>query len=220
MIKEIADENLLNMIANELLRENFKPGFDGMSAENLILWLKINMDKLIKLLLNGKYEPMPVMNFSITKKSGKPRLLGKVTAVDTMIQRAIVLKITKTAECIFSEYSFAYRQGRGVSTALQTFCTFSSKHRYAAAIDIDRCFNSINHDVLFDLIFKLYKEKTLCNLIMSFVKAPYATEGTFSRNEHGLHQGAPNCAIFGYFPSHFSPKVSSSYKAVSSSTAA
>ncbi len=190
MIKLVADFDALNEVARGLIKDKFKPGFDGMSAEGVILWLKVNRNKIIKLLSSGEYEPMPVLLFTVAKQNGKYRSLSKVTAIDTVIQKRILDVFTPICEKGFSDSSYAYRPGRGVSSALEEFCCASSQFRYAARVDISGCYDNIDHGILEKLVLERTKDSALTKLIMAFVKAPAFEDGSIYETAVGLHQGA------------------------------
>ncbi|GJG37530.1 hypothetical protein PRLR5107_26830 [Prevotella lacticifex] len=60
-----------------------------MSCEQLLPWLRANMDTLIKCLMDGSYRPNPVRRVEIPKDNVKKHLLGIPTVVDRMVQQAI-----------------------------------------------------------------------------------------------------------------------------------
>ena len=66
----------------------FKPGFDSMTADALVIWLEINGDGLARDLLSGRYKPLPAIGTNIAKKHGGYRRIVRLTALDTVIQQA------------------------------------------------------------------------------------------------------------------------------------
>lgn len=190
MINKVNNLENFVSIAQTMIKKRFKPGFDGMSAEGAVIWLKVNGEKLIKLISKGEYDPMPVLSFQVVKSNGKCRRLGKLTAVDTVIQNALIDAMQGVAESSFSEHSFAYRSGKGTGEALKQYSTLAAKYRYVAKLDIDNFFDSIDHDYLRKCIDGLFDDYVLTSLIMKFVKAPLYTEGELHPNEVGLHQGS------------------------------
>ncbi len=147
LLDELTKENLL-LKAAELRRKGFRPGCDDMSAKSAELWLTINGERLLAELRNGNYVPMPVMGFRTAKADGGFRTLTRATAIDTVIQKCLLDILTPLAEVCFSNDSYAFRPGRGVSAALQRYCSLGSAYRLAARIDIRNCFGSINHEIL------------------------------------------------------------------------
>ncbi len=56
------------------------PGIDGMSVNQLPSYLRRHREKIKEALLNGTYEPQPVLRKEIPKPQGGVRLLGIPTA--------------------------------------------------------------------------------------------------------------------------------------------
>ena len=42
MLNQISKPDLLLQMARELRRKNYRPGFDGMTAQKAIVWLELN----------------------------------------------------------------------------------------------------------------------------------------------------------------------------------
>ena len=70
MLNQISKPDLLLQMARELRRKNYRPGFDGMTAQKSIVWLELNGEKLCRSLRRGTYDPMPATIFHAAKPSG------------------------------------------------------------------------------------------------------------------------------------------------------
>ena len=70
MLNQISKPDLLLQMARELRRKNYRPGFDGMTAQKAIVWLELNGEKLCRSLRRGTYDPMPATIFHAAKPSG------------------------------------------------------------------------------------------------------------------------------------------------------
>lgn len=90
MLERICDKNVLMGFAKALADRGFKPGFDSMTADALVIWLEINGDGLACDLLSGKYKPLPAIGTNIAKKHGGYRRIVRLTALDTVIQQALL----------------------------------------------------------------------------------------------------------------------------------
>lgn len=191
MIEEIADLQALLAQAEGLKRKRFSPGFDGMTPEGVAIWLTVNRDKLLRKLRSGSYTPMPVLTRAIAKKDGKPRFVGRITAIDTVIQRLTAQVLSQKAEPLFSDSSFAYRPGRGVAAALSYYCTCSASFRCAAKVDFLQCYDHMDHQVLAESLKTFTDDPAVIRLILAFAKAPRLWDGELTENTLGIHQGSP-----------------------------
>lgn len=166
MLEKVCDKNILTEYARVLASRGFKPGFDNMTAEALMIWLEINGDVLVRDLLHGRYKPMPAIGFHVAKKHGGHRSISRLTALDTVIQQALLDAVREEAERQFSPRSHAYRKGRGVSTAVAQYCAEGMAHPFASKLDPAACFDNIDHDVLRSAVADFFGEEALTRLIM------------------------------------------------------
>lgn len=190
-IEKISDKNALLFHAEQLKKGKFNPGFDGMTAEKAYLWFGINGNSVSAELKKGRYKPMPVVGFYIAKKNGGYRKLIRTTATDTVVQRVITDAVREKCEAEYSDFSYAYRTGKSVGTALEQYCRFAEKYTMAAKVDSVSCFDNIDRDILKNAVKDFFDDESLTELIMSFVKSPVYTEGKFEYPEKGIFQGAP-----------------------------
>ena len=137
------------------------------------------------------YEPMPAVAFASAKRGGGYRKLAKLTALDAVLHYAVLDALTPLCEDLFSEFSYAYRPGRGLSQAVSRYCELGSKYRYAAKLDPKGCFDNISHDRLKAKLLTITNDAALCSFILCLVKAPVLFDGESERPLKGLVQGAP-----------------------------
>lgn len=177
--------------ADSLKSSPFKPGCDDMSAKSAALWMKINADRLLESLREGRYQPMPVSGFRVAKSSGSFRTLTRVTAIDMIVQRCLLRALEEECETGFSDHSYAYRIGRGMNTALEKYCEYGSAYRFVAKIDPKDCFGSMDFDVLESALTDFFGEDAIVQLLMSFARTPILEDGEIMVRSHGIPQGAP-----------------------------
>lgn len=191
MIKNIiTKENLIEQ-ARILKSGGFKPGFDKMSADAAVIQLELNGEVLCKRILAGKYEPMPELSFHVARRTGKTRTLSKLSAMDMVIQKAVLNGVYDKVDAQLSPNSFAYRKNRGITDAVELYKKLAADNRYVAKIDPVSCFDNMDHGVLEACIKEYIDDSKLVSLIMTFVNAPVAVDGTVMRREKGIAQGAP-----------------------------
>jgi RNA-directed DNA polymerase len=97
----------------------------------------------------GKYQPAPVKRVEIPKDSGGTRQLGIPIVLDRLIQQAIAQVLTPVFDPHFSESSFGFRPGRSAHQAVRKVLKdIREGYRYAVDIDLEKFFDTVEHDVL------------------------------------------------------------------------
>ena len=185
----------LMLIADEMKKSHFKEGFDNMTAQGAEIWLEINYDNLLEQLKAGKYQPQPLLGFSVSKKNGTFRQLVKPCAVDMIIQKALKDYLTERIEPVLSPHIHSYLPNRGVTTAVKEFCVYGAKYRYVLKIDPSDFFNSIDHTVLEKALAEMEFPKAFIKLIMKFINAPVVENEKTTRHHCGIPQGIPTAPI-------------------------
>lgn len=191
MFKQILDKKLLMSIVGKMKRDNFKPGYDNMDAPSAELWLNLYYGKLCNSISKGTYTPSPAIGFRIAKKNGRMRRLARLTAIDTVLQRAILDVFGAECEKKFSRHSHAYRSKYGTVTAINDFLGYASSYGYAAKIDAACCYDYLDFGVLEESLGGFTKSKIFMSLLMDFAKMPVIEDGELSERSKGILQGAP-----------------------------
>lgn len=189
--KQLSQPDTLLRQADKLVERRFRPGFDGMTADGVRVWLRINGERFSRELLSGAYRPMPASGFRVAKKSGKYRSLAKLTALDSVVQYAALETLQPICESRFSDSSFAYRPERGVTAALQRYCWLGNRNSCAAKLDITACFDTLDHEGLLNAVEDFFSDPPLTELIGLFLKMPLLQDGELSIPQKGILQGAP-----------------------------
>lgn len=191
MFSSIINMDNLLLHAEILNRKKFRPGYDSMTAEGTLAWLRINGDRLCRELNDGVYRPMPAVGFRTAKTRGGYRKLAKLTALDTVIQQAVLNAVTPICEEHFSDSSYAYRSGRGVSAAVERYIAFAGKYSFASKLDFTACFDNMDHDILKNALRQFLSDEKTIALILQYVKMPISEDGEIIYPEKGILQGMP-----------------------------
>ena len=112
LMESICDPENLNIAMAKVIANGGAPGVDGMRVNELEKYFERHRDRIIGELLAGTYQPQPVHRVEIPKPDGGVRKLGIPTAVDRVIQQAILLVLSPPWDDTFSEHSFGFRPGR------------------------------------------------------------------------------------------------------------
>jgi group II intron reverse transcriptase/maturase len=180
----------LNAAYRKVKKNDGAPGADGMTTEEAAPYLKEHKDEIIRRIIKGKYKPMPVRRVEISKPDGGVRLLGVPTVVDRVIQQALVQVLTPVFEPKFSESSYGFRPGRSAHTAIMKAKEYYEEgYTQVADIDLEKYFDTVNHDILMDAVMTEVKERPIIRLIRAFLKSGVMVNGIVSPTEEGTPQG-------------------------------
>jgi len=128
-------------------------GIDNISIEEFPKYAHENWEGIKQSLLKGEYQPSAVKRVEIPKDSGGTRKLGIPTVMDRVIQsrqRAGISQVlTPGFDPHFSESSFGFRPGRSAHQAVRKVLKdIREGYRYAVDIDLEKFFDTVDHDVL------------------------------------------------------------------------
>jgi len=142
------------------------PGIDGMSVEEFPAYAQESWKGIKQSLLQGEYHPSAVKRVEVPKDSGGTRNLGIPTVMDRVIQQAITQVLTPVFDPHFSESSFGFRPGRSAHQAVRKVLKeIREGYRYAVDIDLEKLFDTVDHDVLMSRVSRRVRDKGLLRLI-------------------------------------------------------
>ena len=189
--KIFSRENLY--IALERVQSNGgAPGVDGMKVEELPDHLREHWPSMREKLEAGTYQPSPVKRVEIPKPGGGVRLLGIPTVQDRHIQQAMHQVLVEVYEATFSEHSYGYRPGRSAHDAVKAAREhIEAGYRWVVDIDLERFFDTVNHDRLMARMKEEVKDKRVLRLVNDYLKAGVMVNGVVTESEEGTPQGGP-----------------------------
>lgn len=190
LLEKIIDRNNLNQAFKRVKANKGSHGIDGMKVDELLQYLKENGGSLRQSILEGTYKPNPVRRVEIPKQDGKKRPLGIPTAVDRVIQQAIAQVLSPIFEEKFSDNSYGFRPNRSAHQAILKCKQYMDNgYKWAVDIDLEKYFDTVNHDKLIGLVYKEVKDIRVIALIRKYLQAGVMINGVVNNTPKGVPQG-------------------------------
>jgi len=168
------------------------PGVDRISIAQFPTWARPQWKDLKKRLVQGQYRPTPALRVEIPKESGGMRRLGIPCVLDRVIMQAIAKVLGDIFNHTFSDDSYGYRPERSVQQAArQAQAFYQQGYGYQIDIDLEKFFDTVNHDVLMVRVARKVKNKGLLKLLGSFLRAGVVVDGRLQSTKVGVPQGSP-----------------------------
>lgn len=192
LIVRVLERENLRRALKQVIRNKGAPGIDGMTVEQLPGYLKHHWPRLRDQLQNGTYHPQAVKRITIPKPTGGERHLGVPTVVDRFIQQALLQVLQQDWDTSFSESSYGFRPKRSAHQAiLQAQQYVREGYAWTVDMDLEKFFDSVNHDILMHRITQRLDDKTITLLIHRILKADISINGQRHPNRAGTPQGGP-----------------------------
>ena len=192
LLEAILDRDNLNRAYKRVKSNHGAAGIDGMSVEEALPWLKEHREEILQSIRDGSYEPSPVRRKEITKPDGGVRKLGIPTVVDRVIQQGIAQKLQNIWEPQFSDSSYGYRPKRSGQQAIEKVKEYAEEgYRYAVSVDLSKYFDTLNHELLMNLLHRKIQDMRILRIIKKYLKSGVMENGVVSKTEEGSPQGGP-----------------------------
>ena len=190
LLEMILYKDNLNRAYKRVKANKGAAGIDGMSIEEALPYLKEHQQELIDRIFRGKYTPSPVRRVEIPKSDGGVRKLGIPTVIDRTIQQAITQKLVPIYEPLFAENSFGYRPNRSAKDAIIKIKEYAEQgYTFAVALDLSKYFDTLNHEILINLLRRNVKDERVVQLIKRYLKSGVMENGVVIETEEGSPQG-------------------------------
>jgi RNA-directed DNA polymerase len=192
LMERICERGNLNRAYKRVKANKGAPGIDGMTVEELYGWLREHKEGLIASLLDGSYEPQPVLGKEIGKPGGGKRRLGIPTVVDRLVQQAILQVLEGIVDPTFSESSYGFRRGRNAHQAVKQAAKYVEEGRAIVVdIDLEKFFDRVNHDMVMARLARHVSDKRLLHVVRRFLEAGMMWDGVCVERHEGTPQGGP-----------------------------
>jgi RNA-directed DNA polymerase len=192
LMERVCERGNLNRAYRRVKANKGAPGVDGMTVGELYGWLKEHKGELVELLLEGSYEPRPVLGREIEKPGGGKRRLGIPTVVDRLVQQAILQVLEGVVDPTFSESSYGFRSGRSAHQAVKQAAGYVAEGRgIVVDLDLEKFFDRVNHDMLMARLARHVSDKRLLRIVRRFLEAGMMWDGVCVERHEGTPQGGP-----------------------------
>lgn len=175
-------------------RKNGALGIDGRSAADFERDLDANLRSLLERAHTGRYRAPPVRRTYIPRGDGQElRPLGIPTFEDKVLQRAVAMILEEVYEPQFHDGSYGFRPRRSPHQALDALWQHLSRRGggWVLEVDIERFFDTVDHDQLRVVLDKRVGDGVLRRLIGKWLNAGVMAEGQWQR----LHKGTPQGGV-------------------------
>jgi len=192
MEKILAKDNM-NQAYRQVVRNKGKHGIDGMTVDELLPYLKENGKQLRKDILRGKYRPKSVRRVEISKSDRGVRLLGIPTVIDRMIKASHCPTTNlKYLNLSFKDDSYGFRPNRNAHQAIKKAQQYLNEgYTWVVDIDLEKYFDTVNHDKLMALVAREVKDKRVLKLIRAYLNSGVMINGVVVETDKGCPQGGP-----------------------------
>jgi RNA-directed DNA polymerase len=192
LMERVCERENLNRAYKRVKANKGAPGIDGMTVGELYNWLREHKEALVESLLDGSYEPQPILGKEIDKPSGGKRRLGIPTVVDRLVQQAILQVLEGIVDPTFSESSYGFRRGRNAHQAVKQAAEYVAEGRNVVVdVDLAKFFDRVNHDMLMARVARHVSDKRLLRTTRRFLEAGMMWDGVCIERYEGTPQGGP-----------------------------
>ena len=192
LIEQILSQSNLKEAICRVKINKGAPGVDKRTVDELDSYFKKHQAEIKDTIMKMKYRPQAVRRVYIPKANGKKRPLGIPTVVDRVIQQAIAQVLMKIYDPHFSEHSYGFRPRRSAHDAIEEVLEYLNiGYQWVIDLDIEKYFDTVNHDKLISILRERVNDKTTLHLIRAFLKAGVMEDGLVKPNKLGVPQDGP-----------------------------
>lgn len=189
-IKYIFEKDNIDKAMKQVYSNKGSAGVDGITVYELEKYIEKHIKEIKQNVYKRKYKPVPVRRVEIPKDNGKKRQLGIPTVMDRVLQQAIVQRLAPLYERQFSNNSYGFRIGRSCEQAIiKALQLFNDGYDWIVDIDLERFFDTVNHDRITNIISRTIKDGNLISLIRAFLDSGVMINGKYEDTPVGTPQG-------------------------------
>jgi group II intron reverse transcriptase/maturase len=173
------------------LKRNKAVGIDNVTIEEYEKNLRTNLEGLRARIRSWQYRPQAVRRVYIPKSDGSKRGLGIPAVEDKIVQMGIKKILEAMFEGDFCDVSYGFRPNRSCHQALSMLdkAITSKPINCVVDMDINKYFDSINHEKLLECLRQRIADTSLLRLISRVLRAGVMEEGKYTETDKGTPQG-------------------------------
>lgn len=172
LVEKILSEENLNEAMKRVETNKGASGVDKMQVSELESYFKEHKEEIKTSIMEMKYKPQPVRRVYIPKPNGKKRPLGIPTVADRVIQQAIAQVLSQIYDASFSDNSYGFRPNRSAQDVIEKVLIYLNEgYEWVIDLDIEKYFDTVNHDKLISILREKVNDKTTLHLIRAFLRA-------------------------------------------------
>ncbi|BCF95670.1 group II intron reverse transcriptase/maturase [Paraburkholderia sp. PGU19] len=193
LMEEVCERENLQQALKRVKANKGAPGVDGMTVQALPAYLREHWPSIKDALLNGTYKPQPVRRVEIPKPDGGGvRKLGIPSALNRLVQQAVLQVLQRQWDPTFSDSSYGFRPGRSAHQAVARAQGYiQAGHGWVVDLDLAQFFDRVNHDILMSRVASRISDKRMLKLIRAFLTAGVMEHGLVGATDEGTPQGGP-----------------------------
>ena len=120
--------------------------------------------------------------------------MGISSHIDKIVQGALLAKFNPLFEKVFLDFSYGFRPGLGCHDALKKIKYKWKGITWLINIDIEKCFDKINHEILLNLLDKYCDQPTI-ELIRKLLKVGYVDIHNLADRSAYSNEGTPQGSL-------------------------
>ena len=192
MLEKILDRRNVEKALIQVIANKGAGGVDDMQLDELRPFINTHYQQLRSTILEGNYKPQAVRKVEIPKLPTGKRMLGIPTVTDRLIQQCANQIVSSMYDEKFDDWSYGFRPNRNAHQAILQAQTFLQEgYVWIVELDLEKFFDTVNHDKLMGILMKGIEDKRVLKLIRSYLNAGIMEGGVLSQHKEGTPQGSP-----------------------------
>jgi group II intron reverse transcriptase/maturase len=165
-------------------------GIDKVSIQMFEANLGQNLDRLLRELKTGTFQPLPARRVYIPKSPGKFRPLGIPAVRDRVAQEVLRQLLSPIFERRFHDDSYGFRPERNCHQAVEQVLELRRQgYAYVLDADISGFFDNLSHRAVMTEVAAVIADGNILQLVEKFLKAGVLEGGKFQATRIGTPQG-------------------------------